>query len=180
MVSGSIKYRVLSQIFPGTFSFNAYSEFISNSSFKLASWRTNYVPAVFVAVHKSPDYFRYAFFCAPLPHGVWAGAAARRGAAAAEGTMKSMIAAIQANSLPNFVAPGDEAFQAGMTREMLSSINQSLASRLTQGYTSTFLTRLNQQGFGVYVWKLAFKDGNDDVLVFMAVKEGKVGGFWLR
>ena len=98
----------------------------------------------------------------------------------AEGTMKSMIAAIQANSLPNFVAPGDEPFQAGMTREMLSSINQSLASRLTQGYTSTFLTRLNQQGFGVYVWKLAFKDGNDDVLVFMAVKEGKVGGFWLR
>ena len=98
----------------------------------------------------------------------------------AEGTMKSMIAAIQANSLPNFVAPGDEPFQAGMTREMLSSINQSLASRLTQGYTSTFLTRLNQQGFGVYAWKLAFKDGNDDVLVFMAVKEGKVGGFWLR
>lgn len=98
----------------------------------------------------------------------------------AEGTMKSMISAIRANSLPDFVAPGDEPFQAGMTREMLSSINQSLASRLTQGYTSTFLTRLNQQGFGVYVWKLAFKDGNDDVLVFMAVKEGKVGGFWLR
>jgi hypothetical protein len=99
---------------------------------------------------------------------------------AAETTMKSMISAIQANSLPDFVAPGDEAFQAGMTKEMLSSINQSLASRLAQGYTSTFLTKLNQQGFEVYVWKLEFKDGNDDVLVFMAVKNGKVGGFWLR
>ena len=98
----------------------------------------------------------------------------------AETTMKSMISAIQANSLPDFVAPGDDAFQAGMTKEMLSSINQSLASRLTQGYTSMFLTKLNQQGFEVYVWKLEFKDGNDDVLVFMAVKEGKVGGFWLR
>lgn len=98
----------------------------------------------------------------------------------AEKTMKSMISAIQANSLLDFVAPGDQAFQAGMTKEMLSSINQSLASRLTQGYTSTFLTKLNQQGFEVYVWKLEFKDGNDDVLVFMAVKDGKVGGFWLR
>jgi hypothetical protein len=99
---------------------------------------------------------------------------------AAETTMKSMISAIQSNSLANFVAPGDEAFQAGMTKEMLSSINQSLASRLGQGYSSAFLTRLKQQGFEVYVWKMEFKDGNDDVLVFMAVKDGKVGGFWLR
>lgn len=99
---------------------------------------------------------------------------------ATETTMKRMISAIQANSLPDFVAPGDEAFQAGMTKEMLSSINQSLASRLGQGYSSTFLTRLKQQGFEVYVWKLEFKDGNDDVLVFLALKDGKIGGFWLR
>lgn len=98
----------------------------------------------------------------------------------AEGIMKSLISAIRANSLPDFVAPGDEAFQAGMTKEMLSSINQSLASRLVQGYATMFLTKLNQQGFEVYVWKLEFKDGNDDVLVFMALKDGKVAGFWLR
>ena len=99
---------------------------------------------------------------------------------ATESTMKRMVSAIQANSLPDFVAPGDEAFQAGMTKEMLSSISQSLASRLGQGYSSTFLTRLKQQSFEVYVWKLEFKDGNDDVLVFLALKDGKVGGFWLR
>ncbi|WP_025041757.1 hypothetical protein [Nitrosospira briensis] len=97
-----------------------------------------------------------------------------------ETTMKSMVSAILANSLPDFVSPGDQAFQAGMTKEMLSSINQSLASRLKQGYTTTFLTALRQQGFDVYVWKLEFKDGNDDVLIFMALKDKKVGGFWLR
>ncbi|MEO5654990.1 MAG: hypothetical protein ABIR00_03285 [Nitrosospira sp.] len=97
-----------------------------------------------------------------------------------ETTMKSMVSAILANSLTDFVSPGDQAFQAGMTKEMLSSINQSLASRLKQGYTTTFLTALRQQGFDVYVWKLEFKDGNDDVLVFMALKDKKVGGFWLR
>lgn len=98
----------------------------------------------------------------------------------AETTMKSMISAILANSLPDFVAQGDQAFQEGMTKEMLASINQSLGSRLRQGYTTTFLTRLNQQGFAVYTWKVEFKDGNDDVLVFLALKDGKVGGFWLR
>jgi hypothetical protein len=99
---------------------------------------------------------------------------------AVETIMKSMLSAIVANSLTDFVSSGDEAFQAGMTKEMLSSINQSLASRLKQGYTTTFLTPLRQQGFDVYVWKLVFKDGNDDVLVFMALKDKKVGGFWLR
>jgi hypothetical protein len=38
---------------------------------------------------------------------------------------------------------------------------------------------LNQQGYTVYLWKLEFKDGKDDVLVTMAVRDGKVGGFWL-
>ena len=98
----------------------------------------------------------------------------------AETTMKNMISAILTNSLPDFVAQGDQAFQEGMTKEMLASINQSLASRLRQGYTTTFLTRLNQQGFAVYTWKLEFRDGNDDVLVFLALKDEKVGGFWLR
>jgi hypothetical protein len=32
----------------------------------------------------------------------------------------------------------------------------------------------------VYLWKLSFKDGQDDRLVTMAVKEGRVAGFFLR
>jgi len=36
------------------------------------------------------------------------------------------------------------------------------------------------QGFAVYTWKMEFKDGNDDVLIFLALKDGKIGGFWLR
>lgn len=97
-----------------------------------------------------------------------------------ETTMKSMLSAIQSNTVAEFVAPGDQAFQEGMTSEMLSSISQSLSSRLKQGYMVTFLTKMNQQGFEVYVWKLEFKDGHDDILQFMALKNGKVGGFWLR
>ena len=42
------------------------------------------------------------------------------------------------------------------------------------------LTSLNQQGFTVYLWKLEFNDNNDDVLATIALKDGKVSGFWLR
>ena len=43
-----------------------------------------------------------------------------------------------------------------------------------------FLTSLKQQGYAVYLWKLTFKDGKDDHLARMAVKDGKVGGFWIQ
>jgi len=97
-----------------------------------------------------------------------------------ETIMVDMLASIQNNSLRDFVAAGDPFFQNGMTQQVLDSIRRSLASRLKQGYTSTFLTKLNQQGFMVYLWKLEFKDKNDDVLVTMGIKDGEVSGFWLR
>ena len=97
-----------------------------------------------------------------------------------ETIMKSMLAATQDNSLPDFAAAGDAAFQAGMTKPMLDSVSRQLGPRLRQGYTASFLGVLNQEGYTVYLWKLEFKDGKDDVLVTMAVRDGKVGGFWLR
>ena len=97
-----------------------------------------------------------------------------------EATMKNMLAAVQARSLQNFVAQGDASLKAGMTQRMLDSMSVELAPRLSQGYTATFLSTLNQEGYTVYLWKLAFKDGKDDLLVTMAVKDGKVGGFFLR
>ena len=97
-----------------------------------------------------------------------------------ETTMKNMLSAIQSESLSDFVASGDSAFQSGMTQQMLDSISQSLSHRLKQGYAAKFLTELSQQGFMIYLWKLEFKDNNDDVLATMAVKDGKVSAFWLR
>jgi len=97
-----------------------------------------------------------------------------------ETTLKRMLAAAQANSLAEFVADGDAAFRAGMTQPMLASLSRQLTPRLQQGYTATFLATLKQQGYTVYLWKLEFNDRGDDTLVTLAVREGKVGGFWLR
>lgn len=101
-------------------------------------------------------------------------------AAAPEATYKQMLAALQSGSVDQFVAEGDAAFKAAMTKPMLEHVSGRLAPRLAKGYTSTYLGRLSQQGFAVHLWKLEFKDGGDDVLVTMSVKDGKVGGFWLR
>jgi len=97
-----------------------------------------------------------------------------------ETTMRNMLAAVQAKSLRDFVAAGDASLKAGMTQRMLDGMSVELAPRLNQGYTATFLGTLNQEGYTVYLWKLAFKDGKDDLLLTMAVKDGKVGGLILH
>jgi hypothetical protein len=97
-----------------------------------------------------------------------------------ETTMKNMLAALQAKSLRDFVAAGDASLKAGMTQWMLDGMSVQLAPRLNQGYTATFLGTLNQEGYTVYLWKLAFKDGKDDLLLTMAVKDGNVGGLILH
>lgn len=91
-----------------------------------------------------------------------------------------MLAALQSGSLSDFVAPGDDHFQSGMNQAMLDSVRSKMASRLNGGYTSTFLGTLVQEGYTVYLWKLSFKDGLDDRLITMAVRDGKVAGFFLR
>jgi hypothetical protein len=95
-------------------------------------------------------------------------------------TLNAMLDALQSGSLPDFIAPGDAAFQSGMNQQMLEQVRTKLAPRLKQGYTSTFLGTLHQEGYTIYLWKLGFKDGLDDRLITMAVKEGKVAGFFLR
>lgn len=115
---------------------------------------------------------------------LWLGAAvqtaAAQGGPEVETMMNGMLAALQTKSLKNFVADGDPQFRGNMTQRMLDGMSAQFAPRLKQGYTTTFLGRLNQQGYAVYLWKLEFKTGGDDLLVTMAVKAGKVGGFFLR
>ena len=97
-----------------------------------------------------------------------------------EATMKSMLAATQSKSLGDFVAGGDASFKSAMTQAMFDTFSGQFAPRLNQGYTATFLARLNQAGYALYLWKLEFKDGGDDRLVTMVVKDGKVSGFFVR
>jgi hypothetical protein len=51
---------------------------------------------------------------------------------------------------------------------------------MKKGYKVVTLGTLNQQGCQVYLRKLIFKDGNDDILARLALRDGKVAGFWFQ
>ena len=61
-----------------------------------------------------------------------------------------------------------------------SAVSNQLAPRMKKGYECSYLGDLKQQGFHVLLWKLMFKDGGDDTLAKLALKDGKVAGFWLQ
>jgi hypothetical protein len=91
-----------------------------------------------------------------------------------------MLVATQANSLTDFVALSDQSVKSAMTQSILDNMNQLLGPRMKQGYTVVGLGTLKKEGALVYLWKIEFKDEGDDILVTMAMKEGKVAGFYLR
>ena len=131
------------------------------------------------ALPRGPALTLAALAFAALAHGASAQTSVQP-PAGMDATLKNMMSALQAGSVADFVAPGDAHFKAGMTQAMLDQVRTQLAPRLAQGYTATFLGSLREAGYTVLLWKLEFKDGNDDRLVTMAVKDGKVAGFFLR
>jgi len=92
----------------------------------------------------------------------------------------NLISAIEENNYIKFISQGNDAFKEAITKQIFTKVNGQLSPRLKKGYSAVFLGKLNQQGYQVYLWKLSFKDGNDDVLARLSLKDGKVGGFWLN
>ena len=94
--------------------------------------------------------------------------------------LDKLLKAVEANDYDSFVADGSDAFKAGLTRQMLQGVSSQLAPRLKKGYDCFHLGELKQQGYQVYLWKLTYKDGGDDTLAKLVLKDGKVAGFWLQ
>ena len=94
--------------------------------------------------------------------------------------LKQMLDALQTKKYDQFVANGDEKFKEGFTANIFDKLSNQLGPRLHEGYAVGFLTILRQDGYLVYVWKVAFKDNKNDYLITMATKDGKVSGFITR
>lgn len=108
----------------------------------------------------------------------FAQSAANRSAADTIGTR--IFHAVEQNDLDSFVADGDNQFKAAITKQMFEGVNAMVAPRMKKGYEVIPLGTLNQQGCQVYLRKLVFKDGGDDILARLAVRDGKVAGFWFQ
>jgi hypothetical protein len=95
-------------------------------------------------------------------------------------TLDKLLKAVESNDYDNFVADGTDVFKAALTKPMLQGVSGQLAPRLKQGYACTYLGELKQQGCRVLLWKLTFKDGGDDTLATLALKDTAVAGFRLQ
>jgi hypothetical protein len=97
-----------------------------------------------------------------------------------EALMKKVMTAVENNDYAAFVADGTPEFKAGLTPQMLEGVSQQIAGRMKQGYECLALGELKQQGFKTYLWKMVYKDGGDDSLVRMTMKDSLVAGFWIQ
>jgi len=91
-----------------------------------------------------------------------------------------LLTAVQNGDYNAFIANGTAMFKESITQQIFKVVSVQMNWRLEQGYEAIYLDTLNQQGCLVYVWKLVFTDGGDDVLAKLVIKDDKVAGFWLQ
>ncbi len=91
-----------------------------------------------------------------------------------------LIAAQTAKDYDAFVADADDRLKAALTRTQFDAASSIMIKRTGGGYETTFLGELNQHGYQVFLYRLRFKDGGDDMLGTMSLKEDKVGGIYFK
>ena len=90
-----------------------------------------------------------------------------------------LVTALEQADYAAFVEDGDAMFK-GLNESQFQAVAAQVGPRLKAGYEIAYLGELKQRGYQVTLWKLSFKDGGDDALASLSMKDGKVGGFWLR
>ena len=98
----------------------------------------------------------------------------------AEKIFKSLIAAQTAKDYDAFVADADDKLKAALTKTQFDAASNFMIKRTSGGYDTTFLGELNQHGYQIFLYRLRFKDGGDDVLGTMSLKDDKVGGIYFK
>jgi hypothetical protein len=120
----------------------------------------------------------FAVLVAPLT--VSAQAQPTKADADAQKQCDKLLEAIKAADRDAFIANATDTIKEGTTQEVMDALEKQIGMRLKKGFDSTYLCQLKQSGHHVHLWKLSFKDGGDDLVVRMALKDGKVGGFFLN
>jgi predicted naringenin-chalcone synthase len=98
----------------------------------------------------------------------------------AEKIFASLIAAQTAKDYDAFVADADDNLKAALTRTQFDAASNLINKRTSGGYDTTFLGELNQHGYQVFLYRLRFKDGGDDILGTMSLMDDKVGGIYFK
>jgi hypothetical protein len=100
--------------------------------------------------------------------------------AAAKKSFEKILKAIETGDKEAFSSDGTDAVKQGTTQEIMEGLSKLVGGRMKGGYETLYLCQLKQAGHQIHLWKASFKDGGDDVVFRMAVKDGKVAGFFIQ
>ena len=89
-------------------------------------------------------------------------------------TFDKLLNAIKAKDREAFVAEATDAVKKETTPEAMDALEKHVGSRLKGGFEATYLCQVKKGGIQVYLWKLTFKDGGDDLVALMALQDAKV------
>ena len=93
--------------------------------------------------------------------------------------VQRLIKAICDRDYEAFISQGTLEHRATKKTEFVRGVTR-YRSRLLSGYDLTYLTSLRQNGNANHVWKLSPKDGSDDVIVRLILKDGVVHVFTIQ
>jgi hypothetical protein len=94
------------------------------------------------------------------------------------GTVNTLLTAIASNNYDNFVANATPSFKTIITKEVFRQASTGLSPRLKKGYELQYLGSFNHDGIETFLWKIAYKDDGDDMLVELELQGDKVAFFW--
>ena len=100
------------------------------------------------------------------------------GEADANSLLAELLHAIQTNAYDDFVAKGSASFKAAVRPALLPKLSTSLGARLAAGFEPTCLGHLRRGEGMLWLFRLEFSDGGDDVLISMFTDGWQVAGFF--
>jgi hypothetical protein len=95
------------------------------------------------------------------------------------GMVSKLIGALEKSDYEAFVADGEMPFKQ-VKKEQFEAVAAKVGPKLQGGHDLTYLGELKQRGYHVTLWRVSFADGSDDLLATLSMKDGKVGGFFIR
>ncbi len=99
---------------------------------------------------------------------------------AADLLFHQLIDAQAAKNYDAFVAHGTLELKAALTKTQFDASSDLMIARLKGGCDIDPLGELNKKGFQIYLYRLRFKDGGDDMLGTMSLKDGLVAGIYFK
>lgn len=92
---------------------------------------------------------------------------------------ETLVAALQSGKYQSLIEQGDKEFKATVKDTPFDAITEVYGGRLRGGFTASYFGDMKKSGGRFYFWKLVFKDGSDDIIVQIGVKNDKLNNFFL-